>query len=186
METKWLEMKVLRSLHGSVSCRQAGLRPGGDHSIKNNNSVDFYYYSKYNWSVISCTNTEPINRNTTGLNWTKLDWKSRIKSKQNLCVSLSPEVWQKCFVAARSWSTSFTSCRSVIATDIDLSVHWTDQWEGSSAGPIRSFLKADWSFSSEIQNAERGDFMYYVFIVSVSRGMMSSCKRSWLAAVMIL
>lgn len=97
---------------------RAGLRPGGDHSRKTT-TVDFYYYSKYDWSVISCTNTEPIDRNTTGLNWTELYWESRRKSKQNLSVSLSPEVWQKCFVAAISWPTSFASCRSVIASDVD-------------------------------------------------------------------
>ncbi len=149
-------MEVFRSEHASDSkakvkscfCVTGWTQTWWWSQQKNNNSVDFYYYSKYDWSVISCTNTEPIDRNTTGLNWTELYWKSRRKSKQNLSVSLSPEVWQKCFVAALSWPTSFTSCRSVIASDLDPPIHWTDQWQGSSAGLIGSFLKADWSFSS--------------------------------------
>lgn len=60
---------------------------------------------------------------STELNSTE---KLRIKSKQNLSVSLSPEVWQKCFVDARSRPISSTSCRSVIASDLRSPIHWTN------------------------------------------------------------
>lgn len=54
---------------------------------QNNNSINFYYYSKYDWREISCTNTESIDRNTTGLNWTELYWKARIRvNEPSLCL----------------------------------------------------------------------------------------------------
>lgn len=125
---------------------QAGLRPGGDHSRKTT-TVEFYYYSKYDWSVISCTNTEPIDRNTTGLNWTRTTENRRIKSKQNLSVSLSPEVWQKCFVAAISWPTSF-NFPSLGYCLRPRPAHPPSRPMAGQLCGAGSFLKADWSFSS--------------------------------------
>lgn len=63
-----------------------------------------YYRSKYGWSGISCTNTEPIA--TQRDYW----WRRRV-NKTSLCL-WALRFGKKCLIDVRNWPISFTSCPS--------------------------------------------------------------------------
>lgn len=116
---------------------------------KNNNSIDFYYYSKYEeWPAVQTQNQLIATQlDSTELNSTE---KSRIKSKQNLSVSLSPEVWQKCFDWCEKLANQlhFLSLCYCLGPPLTNPLNWQQLCsEGKGVeGGSRSFLKADWSF----------------------------------------